>query len=185
MEKRNIGIMNRRTLSIVQTSLMIAIIALVTMTVKIPTYTGYTHLGDSMIFLSVILLGKKKSIVASAAGMCLADMLSGYLVWAPFTLVIKGIMALVAALIVYRGNNKGDNVPNNILAFVVAGIWMVVGYLFAGAFVATYTLTEHLSLMQGLILSLKDVPANIVEVLVGIIIAVPMSKMIKKSKYKF
>lgn len=185
MEKRNIGIMNRKTLSIVQTSLMIAIITLVTMTVRIPTYTGYTHLGDSMIFLAVVLLGKKKSVIASAAGMCLADILSGYLVWSPFTLVIKGSMALVAALIVYRGANKGDSVPNNIFAFTVAGIWMVVGYLLAGAFVSSYMLTEHMTLMQGLIVSLKDVPANIVEVLVGIVIAVPMSKMIKKSSYKF
>ena len=184
MERKNLRV-NTKTLSIVQVALMIAITTLVTMTVRVPTYAGYTHLGDSMIFLSVILLGKRKAVVSSAIGMCLADILGGYLVWAPFTLIIKGSMALIAALIVYRGTNKGNNVVNNIVAFVAAGIWMVFAYYIAGAFVTSFLLSENVTFAQGLVVSLKDIPANIVEVLVGIVLAVPLSKMIKKSNYKF
>lgn len=178
MERKN-------TLSIVQTSLMIAIITLVTMTVRIPTYAGYTHLGDSMIFIAVVLLGKKKSIIAAAVGMCLADILSGYMVWAPFTLVIKATMAYIAALIVFRGENNGDSIKNNIFAFTVAGIWMIFAYWIAGAFVTSQLLSENVTLVQGLVVSLKDVPANIAQALVGMIIAIPMIKMIKKTNYKF
>jgi uncharacterized membrane protein len=185
MERKNMGVVNNKTLSIVQVALMIAITTLVTMTVRVPTYAGYTHLGDSMIFLAVVLLGKRKAVVSSALGMCLADILSGYLVWAPFTLIIKGSMALVAALIIYRGKQDGNNIANNILGFVVAGIWMVFAYYIAGAFITSFLLSEHVTFAQGLIVSLKDVPANVVEVLVGIALAVPLSKMIKKTNYKF
>jgi len=185
MERKKTGVVNIKTLSIVQVALMIAITTLITMTVRVPTYAGYTHLGDSMIFLSVILLGKRKAVVSSAIGMCLADILGGYIVWAPFTLIIKGSMALIAAIIVYRGKNNGDNIANNIAAFVFAGIWMVFAYYIAGAFVTSFLLSENVTFAQGLIVSLKDVPANVIEVLVGIALAVPLSKMIKRSNYKF
>lgn len=184
MDRKNIRV-NSKTLSMVQIALMIAITTIVTMTVRVPTYAGYTHLGDSMIFLSVILLGKRKAVVSSSIGMCLADILSGYLVWAPFTLIIKGTMALVAALIVYRGKNDGTNVANNIVAFVAAGIWMVFAYYIAGAFVTSFLLSENVTFAQGLIVSLKDIPANIIEVLVGIALAIPLGKIIRKSSYKF
>ena len=184
MERKNIGVINSKTLSLVQVALMIAMITLVTMTIRVPTYAGYTHLGDSMIFLAVVLLGKRNSVIASAVGMCLADILGGYLVWAPFTFAIKGSMALVAAMIIFRGNYNGESVANNILGFTVAGIWMIFAYYIAGAFVTTYLLSQNITFAQGLIVSLKDVPANCAEVLVGILIALPMSKMLKKSKFK-
>ena len=126
-----------------------------------------------------------KFIISIEIIMCLADILSGYLVWAPFTLIIKGTMALVAALIVYRGKNDGTNVANNIVAFVAAGIWMVFAYYIAGAFVTSFLLSENVTFAQGLIVSLKDIPANIIEVLVGIALAIPLGKIIRKSSYKF
>lgn len=184
MEQKSSQIMKTSTLSIVQIALMIALTTVVTMTIRIPTYTGYTHLGDSMIFLAVILFGRKKAIVSAGLGMCLADILSGYLVWAPFTLVIKASMALIAGTIAYRGDYNGDNMINNIFAFIIAGIWMILAYYFAGAIITRFVLAQNATFAQSLVLSLKDIPANFVEVAVGIILAVPLGKMIKKSGYR-
>lgn len=184
MEKKDSQTINVKTLSIVQIALMAAMTTLVTMTIRVPTYTGYTHLGDSMIFIAVIIFGKKKAMVSSALGMALADLLGGYLVWAPFTLLIKGIMALIAGLIAYRGKYHGDNTINNIFAFIIAGIWMVAAYYLFGAVITRYILAENATLTQSLIVSLKEVPANIVEVLVGIVLAIPLGKIIGKSNLK-
>lgn len=183
MESNKPHMSNTKTLTIVQVAMMAAITALVTMTIRIPTYTGYTHLGDSMIFLSVILFGKNKAMASSALGMFLADLLGGYLVWSPFTLVIKGIMALIAGIIAFRGSYNGDNTLNNIFAFIVAGIWMVAGYYISGAFITRYVLSSQATMTQSLILALKEIPANSVEVLVGIILAIPLGKLIKKSNF--
>lgn len=185
MEKKNSQIANVKTLTLVQVALMAAMTTLVTMTIRVPTYTGYTHLGDSMIFLAVIVLGKRKAVVSSALGMALADLLGGYLIWAPFTLLIKGIMALIAGIIAYRGEFNGNNTVNNIFAFIIAGIWMVSAYYLFGAVITRYILAENATFTQALIVSLKEVPANIVEVLVGIVLAVPIGKIIAKSNFKF
>jgi len=184
MEEKSSQIAPTNTLAIVQIALMIALTTVVTMTIRIPTYTGYTHLGDSMIFLAVILFGKKKAIISASLGMCLADILSGYLVWAPFTLVIKGSMALIAGIIAYRGKYNADNMMNNIFAFVIAGIWMITAYYFAGAIITRFVLAQNVTFAQSLVLSLKDIPANFVEVAVGIVLAIPLSKMIKRSSYR-
>lgn len=56
---------------------------------------GYTHLGDAMIVLAVMFLGGKKGAVSAGLGAMLADIILGYAVWAPVTLVSKAVMALV------------------------------------------------------------------------------------------
>ena len=53
------------------------------------------HIGDSMIFLSVLMLGGKRGAVAGGIGAALADVVSGYTIWAVPTLICKAAMALV------------------------------------------------------------------------------------------
>ena len=98
-----------KTIDIVQISLMAAITFVATSVIHVPTFMGVLHLGDSMIFLSAILFGSKKSAIASAVGMCLFDLVSGYTMWAPFTLVIKGVMGYIAGTIAYRKSYNGNN----------------------------------------------------------------------------
>jgi len=181
MEGKNARLMSTKTLSLVQVALMIAMTTLVTMTVRVPIFSGYTHLGDSMIFIAAIMLGNRKAFVSASVGMMLADILSGYLIWSPFTFVIKGVMAFIAGTIAYRNGKNGEDFGNNLVAFIVAGIWMVLGYLVASGFITAYLTTEHVSFIQGIIVSLRDVPANCIEVAVGIIIALPLGKLIKKA----
>ena len=71
------------------TGLMTAAVTVATIAIIIPVpYTGgYIHAGDSMIFLSVLLLGWKRGAFAAGVGSALADILSGYTMWAPATLL--------------------------------------------------------------------------------------------------
>lgn len=66
--------------------------------IKIPSLHGYTHLGDCMIFLSVLLLGGKKGALAGGIGASLSDFVGGYIHWVVPTFFIKYIMAMVMGL---------------------------------------------------------------------------------------
>ena len=84
--------------SICFTAVMAALIFVFTFTFKIPLGNGYTHLGDAIIFLSIPLLGSKKSCFAAGIGAALADVIGGYTIWAPPTFCIKLLLVLICGI---------------------------------------------------------------------------------------
>ena len=99
---------------VVASGLMTALITIATMTVKVPIpgAAGYVHLGDAMIFLTILFLGMKYGTVSAVLGSALGDIIGGYAVWAPWTLGIKGLMALVMGLILHLAFKKATTVTN-------------------------------------------------------------------------
>jgi uncharacterized repeat protein (TIGR04002 family) len=55
---------------------------------------GYIHVGDTIIYLAASFLPRRLAMAAGGLGGALADVLSGFAPWAPFTLVIKMGLAL-------------------------------------------------------------------------------------------
>ena len=100
--------MNKDIKKYVLTGLMTALIFAFTFVFHIPVpYTsGYIHLGDSMIYISVIVLGPFFGAFASGVGSMLADLLSGYAQYALPTLIIKSIMALIMGLLLSGKTRK-------------------------------------------------------------------------------
>lgn len=181
MEGRNNGIRSARVLELVQVSLMAAVIFVATSIIHVPSFNGVVHLGDSMVFVAAILLGKRKAAVASAIGMCLFDLVNGYLLWAPYTFIIKALMGYIAGAIALRGENKGTNIIRNTIAFAIAGIWMIGAYYLGGVSQLLLILGEASTLNQALIIAAKDIPGNIAQVVAGIIIAVPLVAVLKRT----
>ena len=60
--------------SITFTAVMAALVFVFTYTFKIPFVNGYTHIGDSMIFLAIVFLGYKKAPLAAGIGAGLAGL---------------------------------------------------------------------------------------------------------------
>lgn len=177
---------NTKIKEMVLTALMIALVYLSGSIIKVPTVGGFVHIGDCMVFLSVIVLGKKRGTVASAVGMFLVDALGGYLYWAPFTFIIKGVMAFIAGTIIEKvDNKKGFTIfkKEYIFAFVLAGIFMVVGYFLAGTILAAF-LTEKMGLIQGFVYAAKDIVGNIIQVTTGAVLAVPLTTIVMTAKKK-
>ena len=87
-----------KTLKLTYTAMLTAMVCVATMLIRIPTMVGYTNLGDGFILLSAFLFGPFYGAVAGGIGSMLADILSGYAFYAPATLVIKGLIAVIAAL---------------------------------------------------------------------------------------
>ena len=65
---------------------------------------GLIHLGNVPLFVCALLFGKRSGAIAGGIGMALFDLLSGWTLWAPFTLVIVAIMGFVSGLV---GEKKG------------------------------------------------------------------------------
>ncbi|APF21874.1 ECF transporter S component [Clostridium butyricum] len=175
--------MNNRlsTKELVLMGLMIALVWLAGSVIKIPSVGGFVHLGDCMVFLSVVVLGKKKGSVASAMGMMLVDVLGGYYLWAPFTFVIKGAMAYIAGSILEKLEVKHGKSFSYVISFLISGVFMVIAYFGAGIIMATF-LTEKAGLIQGIVYSAKDIVGNIIQVGTGIVIALPVSAVVLKAK---
>lgn len=164
---------------LVYIGIMAAITYVATAMIQIRTFMGVVHLGDSMVLLGAVLLGKKKGAVSAAIGMTLFDVLSGYLMWAPFTFVIKAVMAYIVGTIVYRNNYEGKNVLNNLVAFILAALWMIVGYFLTGVIIAKMTM-EAPTLAAAFTLSANEVVLNIGQGIAAIAIALPLSTILKK-----
>lgn len=108
------------------TAMMAALVFLGTYVFKIPSPTGYIHLGDCMILLTVCLFGTRKGILAGAIGAGLADLIGGYFIWVGPTLVIKAVWALIMGLIMYKAlkGRKGSW----FIGALVGAIWQIFGY---------------------------------------------------------
>ncbi len=169
----------KKTKSLVQVSLMAAIVFLAAYIIHVPTAGGVIHLGDCMVFVAAALLGKRKGAAASAIGMALFDLMSGYAIWAPFSFVIKGVMAYVAAIIIEK--NTSNSVKTQILAFLVSSVWMVTAYYFSQVLIGTLLTGEFVSSSAAFVYALKDVPTNIFQVVSGVVISIPLIKAIEKN----
>lgn len=152
---------------IVMTALMIAIITVSIMFIKIPIpgTQGYVHLGDAMIFLSVLILGWKYGAIAAAIGGALGDIMGGAALWAPWTLTIKALMAIIMGLFIAATMKKKQvciaGIPvMELIGMILAGLVMVAGYYAAEGIM----IGNWISPMLG-------VPWNIGQFSVGMVIA--------------
>ena len=91
---------DKKIRKLVLAALLAALVCVATMVVQIPSpMQGYVNLGDCFVLLSGWLLGPWWGGAAGGIGSMLADLVLGYGHYAPGTLIIKGLMALVGALI--------------------------------------------------------------------------------------
>lgn len=167
---------------IVQIALMAAIVFAATKLTGIPVglgYKGVVHVGDSMIFIAAIVLSRRNAVLASAIGMSLFDALSTAPMWTPFTFVIKGVMAYIAATIAHRKNYNGNNIIINLVGCIFGGIWMIAAYYFSGVFLDHYLMKFPWN--QCFILQATHIAPDVAQVVVGIIIALPIGKILKKA----
>lgn len=85
---------NAKTKHLCLAAVMAAIIFVFTQFFHIPSHTGYTHIGDAFVYLAGALLPWPYAVGAGAVGAALADLLGGYAMWAPASILIKALTAL-------------------------------------------------------------------------------------------
>ena len=177
----------KKTNELVLTAMFMCMIILAQIVIRIPIpgTGGYVHLADAVVYLSVIYLGHKNGALAAGLGSAMGDVIGGFAVWAPWTFVIKGGMALIFGLLAERTENaarasvaNGENSSHRektayakLPAMVIAGLFMVVAYF--GAETIMYGNPGA---------AVLGVPWNIAQFVVGIVVADAMQHALKRAR---
>lgn len=116
------------TFYIVLIALFSALVCVLTIFVQIPWGKGYINFGDTLIFLAASLLGPVGGMIAGAIGSSLADIFSGFAVYAPFTFVVKGGEGFLCGILYSYVFRKQRPILRRLFSMLIAGAWMVIGY---------------------------------------------------------
>lgn len=153
---------NNKLFKLVLTAVFAALIYVATIVIQIPIPAtgGYINFGDAIVLLGSFLLGPVYGAAAAGIGSALADLLSGYLTYAPGTFIIKATMAVCAALI-YRTLKSKIKVSSPIAA-VVGELIMVSGYFIYESIFLGYGLGAAAAILGN---SIQAVAGAVVSVL--------------------
>lgn len=155
---------------IVMAAMIAALCCVATMVIRIPSpFKGYLNLGDCIVLLAGWTLSPYYAFFAAGIGSALADVFSGYAVYAPATFVIKGAMALAAYFLFRALHERVGNTASRVIAGTAAEIVMILGYfVFEG-------------LLYGFAPSAVNIPANAVQGVVGLAVGVVLMKIFDKT----
>ena len=145
----------------------IVCVATLVFTVSIPATSGYFNLGETTIYIAALLFGPFVGAFAGGVGAAIADMLVAPQ-FALGTLVIKGSEGIIVGFLNKIGRKTSKPDLGSIISMIVGGTEMVLGYF----------IYEQLVLSYPMATALVEIPFNIVQMLVGLIVAVIVVKII-------
>ncbi|WEU41118.1 MAG: ECF transporter S component [Candidatus Odinarchaeum yellowstonii] len=133
--------------------------------IPVPATGGYINIGDAAVMLSGLLFGPIVGGVAGGLGSALADIITGYAFYSPWTLIIKGVEGFLAGLISRRDRFSYLDL---IACFIIAGPWMITGYFMVE------------SLLFSVAAAIVELPLNVLQFTIGGLIATPVSIAARK-----
>lgn len=150
------------------TGVFTALVYVVTAYLHIPTNNGYIHFGDGFIYLAACLLPWPYAIIVGAGGALLADVLTGFAIWAPGSIVIKALTALL-----FSAKREKILTFRNLIALLPATVVCAGGYY----------LYESL-IYSNFVSSLSGIPASLTQSLASAIVFVVVALAFDKMKFK-
>ncbi len=114
--------------------LFAAIIYITTAYLHIPSHTGFTHVGDAFIYLAASIFPLPYALLASVLGAMLADVLTGFAIWAPASMIIKALV-----VVLFTNKNKKIVCKRNLFALIISGVITLLGYyLYDAIFISNF-----------------------------------------------
>ena len=139
---------------------------------RIPTAIGYINLGDGVILIASYFIGPA-AFFPGAIGSALSDLIAGYPMYIAPTFIIKGLMGLVAALIMTKAHGKkAGGFVIRLIACVAAELIMVAGYF---VFEALY---------YEVAAAVGSVLFNLFQAGIAIVLAIPLTYAIRVKQTK-
>jgi len=158
-------------LTIAAGAIFAALVALATylLAIPIPATTGYFNLGETIIYIASLVLGPWVGMFAGG-GAAISDLLiPGSAVFAPATLVIKALEGLTVGLLNRELLNKTRNLTLSASASIIlGGVIMIFGYFIYETTVLGFPIGA----------ALIEVPLNIIQMLAGLFIAIPITYVV-------
>lgn len=111
-------------------ALFLALVTVVTLSITIPLIgvDGYFNLGDVVIFAFAVISGRFEFFIGAGVGSAIADLMTAWAFYAPFTLVIKAGMYII---VYYLYKNIKHNILKMSVPFIMGAIWLSTGYAIA------------------------------------------------------
>lgn len=162
MQRSNL---KRNILAAILSALTVALSLLII--IPIPATHGMVTLCEVGIYVSAILFGNPIGLLVGGTSGFLIDLISGYPEWCLFSLVIHGVQGMVVG---YLAKKHSMTVWTIIRALVIGSCVMVTGYFFATA------------LLFGWPAGLASLPGNLIQVLFGSAVTVPLTETLIKLK---
>ena len=161
----------KTTQKIVLSSMLAALVCVATMIIKIPSpMGGYINLGDCIVLLIASVLSPGYGFFSAAIGSALADVFSGYAVYAPATFLIKGIMVLISYWVYKLLISQTKPIVSRVVGGVLAELFMILGYFLFEGFI------------YGFGAVLVNIPANSIQAIANLIIGLLLIKLFEKNK---
>lgn len=163
-----------KTLFLVMTAVFTAFTFVATMFLNIPAAAilgagGNINLGDSIIFIAAIILGPVGGAIVGGLGATLADIASAYILYAPFTLIIKSVLGFLCGFLFrYVFKNRGKFLKY-FLSMLIASTVVVVGYFFAEIILQAIAGTESAAVIW--IMGARTIIPSLIQVGVSLAIA--------------
>jgi uncharacterized membrane protein len=160
---------------LVLSGILAALVFVVTAFTKIPSpfvRGAYYHAGDSVIYLSALVLGPSVAAVVSGLGSFVSDLYLGFPLYMFATLIIKGIMGGIAGYFLYSPQGT-VSWSRKFLGILIAGLWMAVGYYIFEVFIIRIIDWRA---------NIPNLFANIAQAFVGAVIFLPLSKPLERLK---
>lgn len=158
---------------LILTSMLIALVFVATMllNIKLPISAngGLIHLGTAMLFIASILFGPKKGAIAGAVGMGLFDLVAGWTLWAPITFLTRGLQGYIIGKIAWSNGRKGNHFGFNLFAIIVSTPPMLAGYYIGEAII-----------FKSWIIPAASIPGDLVQTIIGVLVAIPACVALKK-----
>ncbi|MDO5293510.1 MAG: ECF transporter S component [bacterium] len=130
---------------------------------------GLIHLGNIPLFIGAILFGRKTGALAGGIGMAMFDVLSGWTLWAPFTLITVGLMGYVVGAV----TEKKHGFVWNLTAMLMALGIKIIGYYIAEGIIA-----------GNWIVPVYSIPGNIIQVGTAIVVVLLVAGQLEKAARK-
>jgi uncharacterized membrane protein len=166
----------QKTLDLIITSMLIALVFVSTvfLNIRLPIAAngGLVHLGTAMLFIASILFGPKKGALAGAIGMGLFDIIGGWVLWAPITIVARGLQGYIVGKISWLNGHKGNSLALNLTGTIISIPFMIAVYYIGESF-----------LYGNWITPLASIPGDLLQNVLGIAIAIPICIALKKVSY--
>ncbi len=175
LTEKRAGSTKDKLLRICMTAMFAALICVATMLIQIPSpLNGYVNFGDCFILIAAWILGPVYGFAAGGIGSALADYFTGYIHYIPGTLIIKGMIAVAAALICRALLKKSQKLafPAYIASAAVGEIIMVGGYYLYAA----------LLLGKSFSGAAASLPGNLVQGAFGVVCGVVIIRIIARTK---
>ena len=167
---------DQKTSSLTLTAMLTAMVFAATTFFKVPVGLGYIHAGDIFVILAALILPKRQACFAGAAGAALSDVIGGFAVWAPWTVLIKVVTVLLVAqartLKLHRNNTPEAGGEAAKAASRTAGnLIMIAAYALAALWTAfSYYVAEGV-LYGNWIVPLTGIPFNLLQIAIGAVAA--------------